>query len=878
MKISFLNNTMIRIRMAPETEFEPSLTERFAFVRTNWDAVSVRIAEQPAYTIFQADSVGVKVFKEDLRLAFLDGRGNEISGERANRSWNPEGGGCLRFAMAPDEQFFGFGFQRTTMDCRGKTFNTKYANHSKDATIPFFLSTRGYGFLSNNTWEQVFDFETHTKGYDITAVDGQLDFYFIRGAQFPGILDNYIQLTGAPQLIPRWGLGLYYICRYYEEQEGVLNIARSFRKYDIPCDMISLEPGWEDNSYSMDWIWSPERFPDPAGMIQQLNSMGFHFGLWESGKAPHTGYADPTIRNNWYDQRVKTSVDIGVSFFKQDDPYPRMIGTPNPEHVRGGFLDKMESPDFKYSTEGKIWQSRFEKSIRSLANSLYAETAVNEFRRITGKRTFLLFHSYVASFASHRWPTGWAGDYAPGVGMLNAGLAAHSMVSQDMDVYTLKGIHHGYLSPIALIDSWTEYQEPWLFPSYHTAAHRFYSKLRYRLVPYLYSSQAQSHFTGLPMMRPMVLQYQNDPITWKLNQQYMLGDAFLVGLDSSIYLPAGEWIDYWNCERIQSNGQWVARSLKGHEGGPLLVKAGSIIPMQSVASNLYSDQPVLIALDIFPAKEEGQGWYYEDDGNTYGYEKGQYAKTDFNLNTTANGITITAGPRSGEFTNMPQRAYLLKVRNIKNVKSVVFNEQKIDEIPSKESLLYIGGKAGWWYDANRHILLIKPGAAWRLGYDSRGKNGDPDRDSLYLLTGFHTEEKGFLCNIETEFTGEPDLQPKTDTHLKPDRLLVTANPPEQVITLHSLCKYGFYFKKAMIYVEVMHGNNLVDNASNPVLLEVFDEDGKLIRSKEKNATNGKAIFAWEEYLEEKIWFKVSSPGLSPSEITIRKAPALNGNM
>jgi alpha-glucosidase (family GH31 glycosyl hydrolase) len=877
MRISFINNSMVRVQMAPAAGFEPSLTERFGFVSTDWKETPVKLVELPGYTILQGENVGVKIAKQDLRISLLDKHGIEITGERAARSWLPAGGGRLRFSMPADEHIFGFGFQRKTMDCRGYKFDWKREFRKKDATIPFFLSTKGYAFLSNNTFDQTFDFANFANGYDVTAVDGQLDFYFIYGPQFANILDNYTQLTGAPQLIPKWGLGLLYGCRYYESQQGVLDLALNFRKFDIPCDMMWLEPGWEDHSYSMKWEWSPERFPDPAGMIKQLNSKGYHFGLWDSGQAPHKGYEDSILRVNWYAQRVKTSLDLGVAFFKQDDPYPRMIESTemslNPIYNKGTIADKIRS----------------NRALKNLSNSLYSETAMNEFRRITGKRTFIIFNSYVSSFGTHRWPTGWAADFAAGNGMLNAGLAAQSMVSLDMNPGSVAGMHLGYLTPFSIIDAWAYYKEPWLYPTYLLDAHRFYSKFRRRLMPYLYSSQAQSHFTGMPMMRAMVLQYQNDSATWKQDRQYMLGDALLVGLDAKVYLPKGEWVDYWNGERIESKGEWYTRTLKDTQGGPLFAKAGSIIPMQSVTAFQEQEKTVLVTLDVFPAKQ-GKGWLYEDDGNSFDYEKGKFAKTEFTFQKTDNGLIVKAEARTGDFKDMPKRVYLMQIHNLKDVKIIICNGKSITAVKSKELLLNNSDKSGWWYDANNHTLYIKPGSNWKLGYDSRGSNGDPDKDSFIVSGKIKSEDNGFDCKIETGFTNEANILPTT-TILVPDRLELVANPPQRILLQDNA---SWLPRKATIYVSVMSGNKVVESANNKILFEVLDETGKIIRSFEKNAVKGKATFngesalntefkrdeqviIGEEYMEEKTVFRVSSPGFDPVEIKIKKAETLKGN-
>ncbi len=115
-------------------------------------------------------------------------------------------------------------------------------------------------------------------------------------------------------LAPRWALGLLYICRYFELQEGVPDIADRFRAGDFPCDMIGLAPGWEDVPYEMAWRWSKERFPDPAGLAAELARRGFVLEMWESGDAPKSDYADPATRHAWYAERVPASLEIGVKF------------------------------------------------------------------------------------------------------------------------------------------------------------------------------------------------------------------------------------------------------------------------------------------------------------------------------------------------------------------------------------------------------------------------------------------------------------------------------------------------------------------------------------------------------------------------------------
>ena len=116
-------------------------------------------------------------------------------------------------------------------------------------------------------------------------------------------------------MIPSWGLGLCYAARLFENQAGLIEIAEGLRNEGIPCDML----GWEEHYYQMKWVWNRDMFPNPRIMIDKLHEMGYAFELWESGDAPTTGYMNSKNRKKWFDERIASSLGIGVDFFKQDE-------------------------------------------------------------------------------------------------------------------------------------------------------------------------------------------------------------------------------------------------------------------------------------------------------------------------------------------------------------------------------------------------------------------------------------------------------------------------------------------------------------------------------------------------------------------------------
>jgi alpha-glucosidase (family GH31 glycosyl hydrolase) len=264
---------MAGIRYSADGSFPRTLTAKFGFVRDDWPPEPFQLDWSPDGFDLRTRGIAVRITGDPPLVTVRDGRGALFS-QTAPLEAPPGGGFRIAVRMAGDEHFYGLGFQRTALDARGHRLAWKRVYRCTEATLPFFMSTRGYGFYSNNTWAHVFDFREREHSWTVGAAGGQADYYVIAGPRFRDILGRYTALTGRPLLAPRWGLGLCYIARYFETQSGVLSIAERFRREDIPLDMIGLEPGWEEEPYSMRWEWSRSRFPDPAGMTAALARLG----------------------------------------------------------------------------------------------------------------------------------------------------------------------------------------------------------------------------------------------------------------------------------------------------------------------------------------------------------------------------------------------------------------------------------------------------------------------------------------------------------------------------------------------------------------------------------------------------------------------------
>ncbi len=872
-RVDAITADMVRVRIAPQGAFGRSLPIELGFVKDDWPTVPLSVEASGSSLVARTERMMIKVARHPFGLEFHDRETGLLTqllpspSRPAPAAAVPAAGSTLMFAMQPEEHFFGFGFQRVGLDARGRQLHWERRFRHGEATVPFFMSTAGYAIYSNNPWDQRFDFTaTQTKDdtpahYEIQMTGGQADFYVLRGPGFRALLDRYTQLTGRPQLAPRWTMGQHYICRYYETQSEVLRIAAEFRRRDIPWDMIGLEPGWEAKSYSMDWRWSPERFPDPREMIQRLGQEGFRFALWESGAAPTKDFTSPHLRRDWYRKRVAASVDLGVKFFKQDDPYPRMIRS---TELEDGVL-----------AEDQIGDDMGEA--KNAANSLYCETAVKEYERLTGERAFFIFNSYFASIGSHRWPTAWAGDFAAADGLLNAGLSGHAMVSLDMDAATLAGIHFGYLTPFAIVDAWAYYKEPWLYPKYLEQAHQFYAKLRHRLAPYLYSTLHQAHRTGMPMMRAMVLDHPHDPATWNLNTQHMLGDYLLVGSQAQVYLPAGRWFNYWTGESYDSLGQLRDCAFDEPAGGPLLVRAGAIIPMEPVTPWLGQEAAELIMLDVFPDTTPSEFTLFEDDGHSLKYRGGEVATTHITCVREGRTVRLGIGARTGTYAGQPPaRTYLISLHV-----GVAPTELRLDgtvlaRLETRAALTQRAGVAGWAYEGETGIVWVKPAAGWQLGPDVRGAAADPEQDTLAWSTTDRPTGRPLAltlslpANAPTVFAARQ--VPAKGAGLYPDRLIVVANPPERI-----LLKHGKWLKMlSTFYVTACAGDSMVPTAQPVIQMEVLNAQGQVIQTEKRTADRGRAVFSRIPYVPEEYLFRFTSLGLKGCETRIRKVPDLVG--
>lgn len=625
--------------------------------------------------------------------------------------------------LNPDEHFYGFGEKFTPLDKRNQrivswTVDALGTNTEKSyKNIPFFLSTRGYGIFINSTARIEYRMGTDSSiSYSFIIDDCEMDFYFIYGPKFKDVLGDYTDLTGKSPVPPKWSFGLWMSKLAYSSRKELEAICQKLRDYDIPCDVVNLDPTWLAKRCNLEW--DERAFPEPEKMIEHLKKKGFKLSLWEHPHVPvntlmfregkEKGYflthedgsvyivehlcsmlgkgLSPGVivdftnpkAVEWYKEKHRHLLKMGVAVFKTD--YGEYV--PKDAHFYNGLTGK---------------------EMHNIYPLLYNRAIFEVTKEINGKG---LVWGRSAYAGSQCYPVNWSGDpmcnFPSMACNIKAGLGygLSGVPFWSCDIGGFKGTPNEQL-----YIRWAQFgmfcshsrchgtfpREPWVFGQRALKIFKFYAKLRYKLIPYIYSYAYIAHQTGLPIMRAMVLEYQDDPNTYDKDLQYLFGENFLVApiFDElsrrNIYLPKGEWVDYWNHNSYK--GPLNLDYKADLNVLPLFVKADSIIPM-APEMNYIGEKPFdPLTLDIYIHSKARFTLYDEEEIIPFQCEKE-------NKNII---LKIGAFSRS--------RIYIVKFNRITLPKKIETTEGKISYRGNWDN--FSNEKRGWYFDKLHQILWIK---------------------------------------------------------------------------------------------------------------------------------------------------------------------------
>jgi len=538
------------------------------------------------------------------------------------------------------------------------------------------------------------------------------------------LLETYTSFTGRPALLPIWGYAFTYVCNQNIDAFNMVNEALEFRKQDMPCDVIGLEPGWMEKFYdqSTEKKWHPQRFPipywapkGPHTFIGALARKGFKLSLWlccdydlgnyeeqcVAGNRPRPsavqGAAPNGVPEVWHDNRIEKGKEEAKKEKKPEGTDPWF------EHLKA-FVDqgvscfKLDGCAQVCEHQDRKWGNGMaDEEMHNLYPVIYAKQMACGFEEHAGRRSMV--YSAGGYSGIQQYVATWAGDTGGGAkplaSMLNLAFSGHSNHSCDMEVNSSEGLHFGFLQTWAQHNNWDYWYQPWLLDEKNTAAFRAYDQLRYSLLPYLYSSAAGAALTGYPVMRAMSLAYADDPAWDACLTQYMLGDFLLVSaFTKEVKLPAGAWFDYWSGKQVDGPAtQPVA--VTDVRGGALLVKAGAIIPTWPVRDHVDKGWSPEVGLRVYPAGNS-QFTLYEDDGTSLGYRKGEFARTLLSCEADGKHVKLTVGGRQGKYAGMPAtRDFTAAIRLTGKPQTVLLDGSAVNEVG--------------WAETNQTLTVKIPG-------------------------------------------------------------------------------------------------------------------------------------------------------------------------
>jgi alpha-glucosidase len=588
--------------------------------------------------------------------------------------------------------------------------------------IPFFIALRpkvGYGIFFNTTFWSQFDIGADQPGvWRMETRGGELDYYIIYGPEPANILRTYTQLTGRMPLPPRWALG-YHQCRWSYESETVVRLlAREFRDRRIPCDVIHLDIDYM-HGYRV-FTWSPKRFPDPGKLISDLAQDGFKtvtiidpgvkyepeadYSVFDQGvehdyfvrkadgklfhgyvwpdKAVFPDFLRPDVRQWWGDLQ-KSLTEIGVAGIWNDMNEPAIDDRPFGDPGNKIWFP-LDAPQGGGGAGGEKNSIPSEPTTHAEVHNLYglsmAQACAEGLERLRpNERSFVLTRSGYAGV--QRWSSVWMGDNQSlwdhlemSLPMLcNMGLSGVGFVGCDIGGFAgnataelfARWMQVGMLYPLMRGHSamTTARHEPWVFGDRVERICQEYINLRYQLLPYIYTLFWKAATTGAPILRPLLYHFPNDPKTYTLYDQVLLGPFLMAapiyrpGIEHrAVYLPAGTWYDWWSSESYEGPIHILAHAPL--ERMPLYVRAGAVIPMAPVMQ--YTDERPIDQLTLRIWSGTGEWTLYEDDGRTFEYKNGAWATTTYHVSTNRQQTIVEIAAREGQFSP-PKREVIVEL-------------------------------------------------------------------------------------------------------------------------------------------------------------------------------------------------------------------------
>ena len=560
--------------------------------------------------------------------------------------------------------------------------------------IPFYVTNKGYGVFVNHPDKVSMEIASESVVKAEFAVEGgYLDYYVIDGPSMKEVLAKYTDLTGKPSLPPAWTFGLWLSTSFttnYDE-ETVMSFVDGMFERGIPLRTFHFDCFWMKEFHWSDLVWDNRVFPDPAGLLSRLKEKGLNICVWINSyiaqesclfwEGKEKGYLVKRANGDvwqwdmwqpgmalvdftnpdactWFQSHLEVLLDMGVDCFKTD------FGERIPQDVV--YHDGSDP-----------------KKMHNYYTYLYNKCVFDLLERKRGKGEAVLF-ARSATVGGQKFPVHWGGDcwsdyesmeesLRGGLSLMMSGFGywAHDIGGFEQtstpDVYK-RWVAFGLLSSHSRLHGSSSYRVPWNFDEEAVDVLRFFTKLKSRLMPYLFQNAVQTSNTGISMMRSMVMEFTEDKNCSYLDKQYMLGDSLLVAPifnEDSIaefYLPSGNWTDFFTNE-VYAGGKWITESC-GYLDIPLMVRPNSIIAIGSFEDGPEYDYADGVELRVYELEENG-------DANSTIYQIDSSIELSIHGSRNKNNITLSVIAKT-------EKPYTIKLIN-QTATQVTDCEFRIDE-------------------------------------------------------------------------------------------------------------------------------------------------------------------------------------------------------
>ena len=525
-----------------------------------------------------------------------------------------------QLAIDVDECIYGLGERYTPFVKNGQVVEMwnedgGTASEITYKNIPFYITNKGYGVLLDNEGDAAYEIASEKVERLQFSVEGErLDYYVINGSTPKGTISKYTELTGKPALPPAWSFGLWLTTSFTTNyDEGTTSgFIQGMADRDIPLHVFHFDCYWMEAYEWCNFTWDPKTFPDPAGMLKRYHDRGLKICVWIN---PYIGQKSPLFQEGmehgylirktngdvwqtdmwqagmglvdftnpdaaaWYQGKLKTLLDMGVDCFKTD------------------FGERVPVKDIAY------YDGSDPVKMHNYYTYLYNQAVFQLLERERGTGEAVLF-ARSATVGGQQFPAHWGGDcsaaYPSMAETIRSGLslacAGFGFWSHDIsgfentapaDIYK-RWCQFGLLSSHSRLHGSSSYRVPWLFDDEACDVLRKFVKLKCALMPYLYRQAVKAHEEGIPMMRPMFVEFPEDRACEPLDKQYMLGDSLLVAPEFKesggveYYLPEGVWVNLLTGTTVKG-GRWQ-KETHDYFSLPLMVRPGSIVAVGQESS------------------------------------------------------------------------------------------------------------------------------------------------------------------------------------------------------------------------------------------------------------------------------------------------------